>query len=153
MDSLERFQSLTEENRQIRATRFVGLCKSCGECIVKCPVNAISWDAKRLGLLGEAAILIDLDKCIGCEMCERICPDSAIKVTNKRLSSPIWRKEPLRSIVNMNARFIELAVMAFPGSPARLKKFGRTKGKTWVATLLRFFLRYDKSPIIKYYED
>ena len=153
MDSLERFQSLTEENRQIRATRFLELCKSCGECIVKCPVNAISWDPKRLGLLGEAAILIDLDKCIGCEMCERVCPDNAIKITNKRLSTPMWQKGPLRSIVNMNARLIEQAVMAFPGNPGRLKKFGRTKGKTWVATLIRFFLGYQRSPITKYYED
>jgi len=153
MDSLERFQSLTEENLEIRVTRFVGLCKSCGECIVKCPVNAISWDTKRLGLLGEAAILIDLDKCIGCETCERVCPDNAIKITNKRLSSPMWRKAPWRLIVNMNARLIELAVTTFPGNPGRLNKFGRTKGKTWIARLTRFFLHYQASPITKYYQD
>src|SRR5712691_9064292 len=153
MDSLERFQSLTDENLEIRVTRFVGLCKSCGECIVKCPVNAISWDTMRLGLLGEPAILIDLDKCIGCETCERICPDSAIKITNKRLSSPMWRKGPLRSIVDMNAHLIELAVTSFSANPGRLKKFGRTKDKTWIARLVRFFLHYEGTPITKYYED
>jgi 2-oxoglutarate ferredoxin oxidoreductase subunit delta len=153
MDSLERFQPLTEENAKIRVTRFIGLCKSCGECVMKCPVNAISWDTKRLGMLGEPAIMIDLDKCIGCETCERVCPDDAIKITNKRLSSPIWQKGPLGWIVKMDARVIELAVTTFHADPKRLKKFGRTKDKTWIARLVRFFLRYKDSPITKYYED
>lgn len=72
MNSLEQFRPLTEENSKIRITRFTGLCKSCGGCVMKCPVNAISWDSNRLGMLGEPAILVDLDKCIGCETCERI---------------------------------------------------------------------------------
>src|SRR5215469_1612125 len=135
MNSLERFQPLTEENDEIRATRFLGLCKSCGECVMKCPVNAISWDARRLGMLGEPAIMIDLDKCIGCETCERICPDTAIEITNKRLSAPMWQKGLLGLIVNMDARVIELAVTTLHADPQRLHKVGRTKHKTWVARI------------------
>ena len=153
MDSLERFQPLTEENEKIRVTRFTGLCKSCGECVMKCPVNAISWDAKRLGMLGEPAILIDLDKCIGCEVCERTCPDSAIKITNKRLSAPRWQKGLLGWIVKVDARAIERAVTTFAAKPERLKKVGRSKGKTRTARLVRFLLRYDDTPITKYYVD
>jgi 2-oxoglutarate ferredoxin oxidoreductase subunit delta len=153
MNSLERFRPLTEENKKIRVTRFTGLCKSCGECIMKCPVNAISWDPKRLGMLGEPAIMIDLDKCIGCETCERVCPDNAIKITNKRLSAQMWQKGLLGWIVKMNARAIELAVTTFHADPRRLKKFGKTKAKTWIARLARFFLRYEDSAITKYYED
>jgi 2-oxoglutarate ferredoxin oxidoreductase subunit delta len=153
MDSLERFQPLTEENETIRVTRFVGLCKSCGECVMKCPVNAISWDVRRLGMLGEPAIMIDLDKCIGCETCERICPDSAIEITNKRLSSPMWQKGLVGSIVNMDARAIELAVTTLRADPQRLHKVGRTTEKTWIARALRFVLRYDESPITRYYAD
>jgi len=153
MDSLERFQPLTEENDKIRVTRFTGLCKSCGECVVKCPVNAISWDNKRLGMLGEPAILIDLDKCIGCEECERICPDSAIKITNKRLSSPTWQKGLLGWIVKFDARAIELAVTKIAANPKRLEKVGRSKEKTRIARLARFFLRYGDSPIRQYYDD
>src|SRR5258705_3342820 len=152
MDSPERFQPLTEENDKIRVTRFTGLCKSCGECVVKCPVNAISWDSKRLGMLGEPAITIDLDKCIGCEVCERICPDSAIKITNKRLSSPTWQRGLLGWIVKLDARAIELAVTNIAANPKRLEKVGPSKEKTRIARLVRFFLRYRDSPIRKYYD-
>jgi hypothetical protein len=53
----------------------------------------------------------------------------------------------------MDAHVIELAVTTFPADPKRLEKFGRTKDKTWIARLMRFVLRYDSSPITKYYED
>lgn len=81
---LARFRPQVDEKNGIKATRFFGLCKSCGECIVKCPVKCISWDKTELGQLGEKAIVIDLDKCIGCETCEMICPDHAIEITNNR---------------------------------------------------------------------
>src|SRR5258705_8052836 len=153
MDSPDRFQPLTEENDTILVTRFTGLCKSCGECVMKCPVNAISWDGKRLGMLGEPAITIDLDKCIGCEVCERICPDSAIQITNKRLSSPTWQKGLLGWIVRVDARAIELAVTNIAANPRRLGKIGRSKDQTRIARLARFLLRYGDSPISKYYDD
>ncbi len=76
-----RFRPVAAENAKVRATRFLGLCKSCGECIVKCPVKAISWDPRELGQLGEPAIVIDIEKCIGCEICEQICPDHAVEIT------------------------------------------------------------------------
>ncbi len=153
MDSAERFKPLIEENKKIRVTRFAGLCKSCGECVMKCPVNAISWDTKQLGMLGEPAIVIDLDKCIGCETCERVCPDSAIKIENKRLSSPMWKTGILGAVVKLNARMIELAVTTFHSPASRLKKFGKTKDKTLIAWIMRTFLRYDETPIKKYYEE
>lgn len=150
---LQRFQPHTEENAKIRVTRFTGLCKSCGECVMKCPVNAISWDTKKLGMLGEPAILIDLDKCIGCETCERVCPDNAIKITNKRLSQAKWKTGLLGAVVKANARVIEWAVTTFHAPKDRLKKFGRTKEKTLIARILRTFLRYDQTPIKKQYEE
>jgi len=53
----------------------------------------------------------------------------------------------------MDARVIELAVTTFPADPKRLEKFGRTKNKTWITRLVRFILRYDDSPITRYYAD
>lgn len=150
---LQRFRPKTEENKKIRITRFNGLCKSCGECIQKCPVNAISWHPSDIAMLGEPGIYIDLDKCIGCETCERVCPDSAIQIVNKRLEKPMWQKGILGWIVRNNARLIEKAVTTFRAPASRLKKFGRAKDKTLIARLLRFFLRYEETPIVKYYEN
>jgi 2-oxoglutarate ferredoxin oxidoreductase subunit delta len=152
-EELKRFRPKTEENKKIRVTRFLGLCKSCGICVMKCPVNAISWHDKDVAMLGEPGIYIDLDKCIGCETCERACPDSAIKITNKRLTSGIWRTGILNRIVKLNARVIELAVTLFHAPRSRLLKFGKTKEKTRIARILRAFLRYDETPITKHYEE
>jgi 2-oxoglutarate ferredoxin oxidoreductase subunit delta len=150
---LQRFRPKTEENNKIRITRFNGLCKSCGECVLKCPVNAISWHNKDLGMLGEPGIYIDLDKCIGCETCERVCPDSAIKITNKRLTSARWSKGFLGWLVRSNAKWIELAVTTFSAPKSRLKKFGKSKEKTLIAKIVRSILMYDETPIVKQYDE
>ena len=71
-DGLERFRPVVSETDDVQVTRFLGLCKSYGQCIEKCPVKAISWDESELGLLGEPAITIDTALCIGCELCEQI---------------------------------------------------------------------------------
>lgn len=152
-EELKRFRPKTEENNKIRATRFLDLCKSCGECVQKCPVNAISWHDKDLGMLGEPGIYIDLDKCIGCEVCERTCPDNAIQITNKRLEKPMWNRGILGWIVRQNARHIEWFVTTFHAPASRLKKVGKTRKKTFIAILVRAFLGYGKSPIKKYYND
>jgi len=152
-EEMKRFRPKTEENKKIRVTRFLELCKSCGECVMKCPVNAISWSKDELGMLGEPGIVIDLDKCIGCETCERVCPDNAIKITNKRLSKAMWKKGFLGWIVRFDAKWIERAVSVFRAPKKRLEKVGKTKGQTWVARIARFILGYDKTPITKQYDD
>lgn len=145
-----RFVPKVAETSKIRVTRFTNLCKSCGSCIMKCPVNAISWHDKELGMLGEPGIFIDLDKCIGCETCERICPDHAIEITNKRLESERFSKGVLGAVVRLNARAIEFVMTRVRTPASRLKKFGKTKDKTLTAHLMRFFLRYTKEPIKEY---
>lgn len=145
-----RFGPKVAETSKIRVTRYTDLCKSCGECIVKCPVNAISWHDKELGMLGEPAIFIDLDKCIGCETCERVCPDHAIEITNKRLESAPFSSGPLSVMVGLNARLIEFVMTHVPTSPKRLKQFGKVPGMTLAARLLRGFLMYRKEPITEY---
>jgi ferredoxin len=82
---LSDFRPSVTSSENVQVTRFFGLCKSCGQCIQKCPKQAISWDEVELGMLGEPAIKIDLAKCVGCELCEQICPDAAVEILNKRV--------------------------------------------------------------------
>jgi electron transport complex protein RnfB len=66
-------------------------CNSCGACIPRCPVDAISEGPKRLPSVvtapgqggpelepGKSAV--DRDKCIGCGVCVISCPTDAIRM-------------------------------------------------------------------------
>ena len=58
----------------------VTLCKSCKLCIANCPKNVfvVTHKVNRKGYnYVEAANAAD---CIGCGLCEKICPDFAIHV-------------------------------------------------------------------------
>ncbi len=50
-------------------------CKGCEICVEFCPT-------KTLGMYMGKCVVVDLDKCIGCKMCEIRCPDFAIFVDN-----------------------------------------------------------------------
>lgn len=54
-------------------------CKSCGICLVKCPVGAIKF-SKRTGVFASPLPEIDIEKCTVCGICSLYCPDGAIKV-------------------------------------------------------------------------
>lgn len=52
-------------------------CTKCGECVKRCPSNAMAVNA----VTGETGI--NYDKCIFCVLCEDICPVKAVKMANK----------------------------------------------------------------------
>jgi 2-oxoglutarate ferredoxin oxidoreductase subunit delta len=81
------FKPKISESKKGKATVFLGLCKGCGLCIQKCPVKAISFSAKDLGVYSTPSVEIDLNKCIFCGICETICPDCALKVSKKSKAS------------------------------------------------------------------
>lgn len=54
-------------------------CKGCGICIEKCPVKALKFGT-TLGVFATPTPEIDLEKCIACDNCNRVCPDGAINV-------------------------------------------------------------------------
>lgn len=51
-------------------------CKGCGICVDFCPTDALE-------IKGLYAAVKDIDKCIGCQMCDLRCPDFAIQVFPK----------------------------------------------------------------------
>jgi 2-oxoglutarate ferredoxin oxidoreductase subunit delta len=66
---------------------YTDLCKGCGLCIVKCPINAkgekcLQW-SKEVGLYQTPAVQPDPELCIGCGACALLCPDSAIRIERK----------------------------------------------------------------------
>lgn len=77
---MNNFNPQTTQDGKKQYTHFAGLCKSCGLCIRVCPVKCLFWDDERLTYHGLSSVKIDIEKCIACEKCERICPDSAINI-------------------------------------------------------------------------
>jgi 2-oxoglutarate ferredoxin oxidoreductase subunit delta len=72
--------------RKDEATYYIytSMCKGCGLCIVKCPVNAkgekcLQW-SKEVGIYATPAVEPNPDLCVACGMCEQICPDRAIRI-------------------------------------------------------------------------
>jgi 2-oxoglutarate ferredoxin oxidoreductase subunit delta len=57
-------------------------CKGCGQCILACPKQIISF-SNNLNPKGYHTATIKDDKkadCIGCACCGRMCPDLVITV-------------------------------------------------------------------------
>jgi 2-oxoglutarate ferredoxin oxidoreductase subunit delta len=56
------------------------LCKGCGICIERCPVNALE-ESDRLNKKGiRPPKLKENNECNFCRLCELLCPDLAITV-------------------------------------------------------------------------
>lgn len=62
---------------------FPGLCKGCGLCMEKCPVQCITW-SDELGVYGTPSVLADINKCVVCGICQSVCPDCAIRIEKNK---------------------------------------------------------------------
>ena len=101
------------------------LCTGCQECEANCPVNVD--DDYNFGLVGRRAIfipfstatprkaVIDIDNCVLCGICERVCPADAIDFTQK----------PEEIEVEVNAVIIATGFNLFPGEKKPQYGFGR----------------------------
>ncbi len=58
-------------------------CKECGLCVEFCPKKVLCFTDiyNRKGYHPVTAC--DIDACVNCEFCERICPDMAIFLANR----------------------------------------------------------------------
>ena len=55
-------------------------CKGCGICIAFCPKDVFSFSKKRNSFGTPTPEAARESQCIGCRLCEKVCPDSAIEV-------------------------------------------------------------------------
>ena len=77
----ERIQGLAEEIVQKEADRCMscGMCFECNNCVIYCPQDAIFTVAKPKHTMGRY-VDTDYAKCIGCHICEDVCPSGYIKM-------------------------------------------------------------------------
>jgi NADPH-dependent glutamate synthase beta subunit-like oxidoreductase len=77
----ERIEGLTEEQAQAEASRCMscGMCFECDNCVVFCPQDAIFRVKKTESTMGRY-VDTDYTKCIGCHICEDVCPSGYIQM-------------------------------------------------------------------------
>lgn len=72
------------KDKNVTYSVYTTMCKGCGLCIAKCPINAkgekcLFW-SKEVGVYQTPAVEPDPNLCIACGMCELVCPDRAIRL-------------------------------------------------------------------------
>jgi Pyruvate/2-oxoacid:ferredoxin oxidoreductase delta subunit len=77
----ERIQGLLEEQAVAEADRCMscGMCFECDNCVIYCPQDAIFRVKKTESTMGRY-VDTDYTKCIGCHICEDVCPSGYIRM-------------------------------------------------------------------------
>lgn len=77
----ERIQGLSEEEARKEADRCMscGMCVECDNCVIYCPQDAIYRVPKAKHTMGRY-VDTDYDKCIGCHICQDVCPCGYIQM-------------------------------------------------------------------------
>jgi NADPH-dependent glutamate synthase beta subunit-like oxidoreductase len=77
----ERIHGFSEEEAQAEADRCMscGMCFECDNCVIYCPQDAIFRVKKAQSTMGRY-VDTDYNKCIGCHICEDVCPSGYIQM-------------------------------------------------------------------------
>ena len=77
----ERFATLEEETARKEADRCMscGMCFECDNCVIYCPQDAIFRVKKDEHAIGRY-VDTDYAKCVGCHICQDVCPTGYIKM-------------------------------------------------------------------------
>ncbi len=77
----ERIKGLSEDEARAEAERCMscGMCFECDNCVIYCPQDAIFRVKKTESAMGRY-VDTDYSKCIGCHICEDVCPSGYIRM-------------------------------------------------------------------------
>ncbi len=77
----ERLYSFDAEEAQKEADRCMGcgMCFECDNCVIYCPQDAVHRVKKSDRTMGRY-VYTDYNDCIGCHICEDVCPSGYIKM-------------------------------------------------------------------------
>jgi len=77
----ERIKGLSEDEARAEANRCMscGMCFECDNCVIYCPQDAIFRVKKTESAMGRY-VDTDYSKCIGCHICEDVCPSGYIRM-------------------------------------------------------------------------
>jgi len=77
----ERIKGLSEEEAKAEADRCMscGMCFECDNCVIYCPQIAIFRVKKTDATMGRY-VDTDYTRCIGCHICEDVCPSGYIRM-------------------------------------------------------------------------
>ncbi len=72
-------------------------CKQCGLCVEFCPKNVLCLDLTKYNKKGYHPVdACDIEACVNCEFCERICPDMAIFLADREEAREAFEKGALQ---------------------------------------------------------
>jgi 2-oxoglutarate ferredoxin oxidoreductase subunit delta len=78
---LKKAKKTESEKQSPKVSFYPAWCKRCGNCVAFCPGEALEKDEWGYPYLANP------EKCISCHMCEKLCPDFAIAVSEEEPAS------------------------------------------------------------------
>jgi 2-oxoglutarate ferredoxin oxidoreductase subunit delta len=88
----KKIKKTESEKESSKVSFYPAWCKRCGNCVAFCPSEALQKDEWGYPYLANP------EKCISCHMCEKLCPDFAIAVSEESPESSAKRASAGQSL-------------------------------------------------------